>query len=459
VSVAKRWTAVLGEAKASLAESPRLRSWWRLAAAVAVIRLCLLGVYMIDAHLDVGALPGDPFYRSHSCLTAYWRAATLARAGEANLYDPALYEDRRLEGFDVDAYVYPPPFLLWPAGAAVLSNEFKTIRTAWFVVELGLFLWAYGSVAAWIGGRSGGRCLLWLPVVATGLPVLLGMQMGNFHLAAIALAIMAMLAVEEGRPGRAGFWMAVAAGSKLFPVILLVALAGRRKPIPILWTIGWLAILTTITVIVFGTAPLASFSEFQLPRLVDSDRVPWTAPGLFGTVNSSIVGLALKLRAIGVPLGPLGSAAARVIYAIVLLTAALAAGPAEKDAPASPDIERRDVEQARLGSAQSWLAFLALASMGAPFLPDAYGGAVALWLLALVAANARRRQLVWTMFAFVLLWPVLPSRIAAPGFEPLRLVFTLAAQLMFLALTGNIAWRAARRWVTSDISRTGARRS
>jgi hypothetical protein len=401
--------------------------WW-FAAAVAVIRLCLLGAFMIDARFDFGALPGDPFYRSHSCLTAYWRAGTLARAGEVNLYDSALYENRRLDGFDVDAYVYPPPFLLWPAGAAVLSNEFRTIRTAWFALELGLFLWAYGSVAAWIGGRSGGRCFLWLPVVATGLPVLLGMQMGNFHLAAVALAMMAMLAVEKGRHGRAGFWMAVAAGAKLFPAILLIVLAGRRRPTPILWTIGWLAVLTMITVIAFGTAPLSSFVEFQLPRLVDSDPVQWTSPGLFGTVNSSIVGLGLKLRAIGVPLGPLGSAAAGFICAIMLLTAALAAGLREKSAQASPDIQCRDVEQARLGSAQSWLAFLALASIGAPFLPD-----------------ARRQKLSWTMFAFVLLWPVLPSRVAAPGFEPLRLAFTLAAQLGFLALTGSIAWRAARR--------------
>ena len=399
---------------------------------------------MTDARFDFGALPGDPFYRSHSCLTAYWRAAGLAREGEMNLYDSALYENRSLDGFDVDAYIYPPAFLLWPAGAAVLSNDFKTIRTAWFVVELGLFLWAYGSVAAWIGGRSGGRCLLWLPVVATGLPVLLGMQMGNFHLAALALAMMAMLAVEEGRHGWAGFWMAVAAGAKLFPAILLIVLAGRRKPTPILWTIGWLALLTTITVIVFGTAPLGAFLEFQLPRLVDSERESWEAPGLFGTVNSSILGLGLKIRAIGVPLGPLGSAAAAFICAIVLLTAALAAGLSEKDAQAAPDGERRDGEQARLGSAQSWLAFLALASMGAPFLPDAYGGAVALWLLTLVAANARRQQLVWTTFAFVLLWPVLPSRIAVPGFEPIRLAFTLAAQLVLLALAGSIAWRAAR---------------
>ena len=166
-----RWTAVVREAHTALAESPRVRPWWWLVAAAALIRLCFLGAFMMDARIDFGALPGDPFYRSHSCLTAYWQAGALARAREINLYDPALYENRRLDGFEVDAYVYPPPFLLWPAGAAVLSNEFKTIRAAWFGLELGLFLWAYGSAAAWIGGHSGGRCLLWLPVVATGLPV------------------------------------------------------------------------------------------------------------------------------------------------------------------------------------------------------------------------------------------------------------------------------------------------
>lgn len=443
--LAKRWTAVVREANAALAESPRLRWWWWLVAVVAVIRLGFLGAFMIDARFDFGALPGDSFYRSHSCLTAYWRAAELARAGKDNLYDSTLYEKRRLDGFDVDTYVYPPPFLLWPAGAALLSNEFKTIRGAWFVLELAWFLWAYGSVAAWIGGRSGARCLLWLPVVATGLPVLLGLQMGNFHLAALALAMMAMLAVEDGHHGRAGFWLAVAAGAKLFPAILVVLLAGRRKPAPILWTMGWLGLLAAITVVVFGTAPLESFVQFQLPRLFHPEDAPWEAPGLFGTVNSSILGLGLKVRAIGVPLGPVGSRTAGFIYALALLIAALAAGLNErKGLQAAPNIEHRDREQARLGSAQSWLAFLALASMSAPFLPDAYGGAVALWLLALLAVNTHRQQLVWTTLAFILLWPVLPSRIAAPGFEPFRLVFTLAAQLVFLALAASVAWRAAQ---------------
>lgn len=439
----KGWTAVVREANSVLVESPRLRPLWWLAAAVAVIRIGLLGAFMMDARFDFGALPGDSFYRSHSCLTAYWRAAELARAGEDNLYDTALYEERRLGGFDVDAYLYPPPFLLWPSGAALLSNDFKAIRKGWFVLELGCFLWAYGAVAAWIGGRSGARCLLWLPVVATGLPVLLGLQMGNFHLAALALATMAMPAVEDGHHGRAGFWMAAAVSAKIFPAILLIFLAGRRKPAPILWTTGWLALLTAVTVIVFGPAPLASFLGFHLPRLVGPELAPWEAPGLFGTVNASIVGLGLKVRAIGFPLGPFGSHVASCVYAIVLFSAAFAAGLNEKGSPAAPEIDRRAGEQARLLAAQTWLAFLALASMSAPFLPDAYAGAVALWLLALVAAKAHGRQVVWIAFAFVLLWPVLPSRIAVPGFEPLRLGFTLAAQLVFLALAGRIAVRSA----------------
>src|SRR6185503_10918116 len=75
VRLGKGWTAVVREANSVLVESPRLRPLWWLAAAVAVIRIGLLGAFMMDARFDFGALPGDSFYRSHSCLTAYWRAA------------------------------------------------------------------------------------------------------------------------------------------------------------------------------------------------------------------------------------------------------------------------------------------------------------------------------------------------------------------------------------------------
>ncbi|HMJ55843.1 MAG TPA: glycosyltransferase family 87 protein [Polyangiaceae bacterium] len=435
------------EAKTVLAEHPGWRWCWRLAAVVAVVRLLLLGAFMVDARLDVGALPGDAFYRSHSCLTAYWRASALAREGVVNLYDAALYEKHTIDGFDIDAFLYPPPFLLWPSAAAALSDRFAVVRVGWYVVELGLFVWTFASVSVWVGGRSGARCLLWLPLVVTGLPVLLGLQMGNFHVAAVVLAVIGMVAVEEDHPGWAGFCLAVATGAKVFPGILLVVLLGRRKLKPVVWTLGWLVAQTAATVVLFGTAPWKSFLRFQLPQLFAVDAAPWEAPGLFGTVNSGIFGFALKLRALGLPMGPVGASRVALLYTVALLVGAVVAGMRTarlKNAEASVAADDRRGDEDRLRAAQMWLAFLGLASLRAPFIPDAYAGAAALWLLALVACDGRRTRSPWIALAFLALWIVLPSRIAMPRIEPLRLSFTLIAQLVFLALAGGVAWRAVR---------------
>ena len=412
------------------------------------MRLLLVGAFMVDARFAFGAaLPGDAFYRTHSCLTAYWQAAALARDGAINLYDAALYEHHTVDGFGIDAYLYPPPFLLWPTAAALLTDNFRVARVGWFVVELGLFIWAFGAVAAWVGGRPGARCLLWLPVVMTALPVLLGLQMGNFHLAAIALAMLGMVAVEEEHPRWGGFCISVAIGAKLFPAILLIVLAGRRKPTPILWTLGWLVAETAGTLVLFGVAPLKSFIAFQLPQLFHGDPAPWEAPGLFGTVNSSILGLALKIRAVGVPIGPVAASVMGWVYAVTLSIGALAAGVMHaKDKPGEAAAEARHSrgDEERLRSAQAWLAFLGLASMAAPFLPDAYAAVASLWLLAL-AGPARRSRRAALAVGFLVLWPVLPSRIAVPGFEHARLTFTSVAQLVLLAVAGGVAWNVGRR--------------
>jgi alpha-1,2-mannosyltransferase len=435
------------QARTALAQHPRWRWWWRLAAAVAVVRLLLLGVFMVDARLDVGALPGDAFYRSHSCLTAYWRASLLARENVDNLYDQALYEKHTIDGFDVDAFVYPPPFLLWPSVATFLSDRFAVIRVGWFLVELCLFLWTFTSIAVWVGGRPGARCLLWLPVLVTGLPVLLGLQMGNFHLAAIVLAMIGMVAVEEDQPGWAGLCLAAATSAKLFPGILLVLLAGRRKLKPVVWTLAWLVAQGAATTVLFGTAPLKSFFFFQLPRLLAVDVAPWEAASLFGTVNSGIFGLSMKLRALGLSIGPLGASSVAWVYTAALLVGAVVAGMrlARRDGPdAMVAADDRSSSEERLCAAQIWLAFLGLASLRAPFVPDAYAGAAALWLLALLACNDRPLRSLWIALAFFALWIVLPSRIAVPEIESLRLPFTLLAQVVFLALAGGVAWCAVR---------------
>jgi hypothetical protein len=413
---------------------------------VAALRVLCLGAFMIDTRLDLGAVPGDAFYRSHSCLTAYWCGETLARSRVSNIYDDKLYEGRQIDGFDVDPYRYPPPFLLLPRAAKLVIDDFATLRASWFIVELGLFVYAYGALAAWIGGRRGAHIILLMPVVVTGLPVLMGLQMGNFHLAAIALAVLGMLAVERDRGAWAGFCLAVSSVAKFFPAILLVFLLTRRKYQPVLWAAGWLILLCLASVALFGLAPFHAFVEIQLPELFGPDLEAWEAARLYGTVNSSIFGLALKLRAIGLPFEPFAASVVGWFFGAAVCVGAVRAGAARRHADevrsATPAACRNDAY--RLREAQLWLAFLALASLGARFTPDAYAGSPALWLLALVAVDPRRPKPAIVVAAFLLLWVVLPSRLALPGIEGPRLMFSLGAALVFLTLAGTVGWRCHR---------------
>lgn len=142
------------------------------------------------------------------------------------------------------------------------------------------------------------------------------------------------------------------------------------------------------------------------------------------------------------------------LYAVALLLGAVVAGTRiarREGADAMVAADDRSGSEDRLRAAQIWLAFLGLASLRAPFIPDAYAGAAALWLLALVACDDRPMRSLWIALAFFALWIVLPSRIAVPEIEPHRLPFTLVPQLVFLALAGSVAWRAVR---TSASKRT-----
>jgi hypothetical protein len=135
------------------------------------------------------------------------------------------------------------------------------------------------------------------------------------------------------------------------------------------------------------------------------------------------------------------------LYTVALLVGAVVAGMRtvrHKGAEAMVAADDRIGSEDRLRAAQTWLAFLGLASLRAPFIPDAYAGAAALWLLALVACADRPMRSLWIALAFLALWIVLPSRSAIPEIEPLRLPFTLVAQLVFLALASGVAWRAVR---------------
>jgi hypothetical protein len=176
---------------------PVLGALWLLLGLVAAARLAGVALFMVDVEqAQYSAYGFDEFYIRHNCFSAIWKAAELARGGTENLYDPTHYagfENR----FKLDEFLYLPPFLIVPQAGLALGGDFLGLRALWFALSGLALLGAMLAVPAWIGGEVGRRAALLVPLMWLATPVVLTLQLGNFQLLAIALALLAMLAFER----------------------------------------------------------------------------------------------------------------------------------------------------------------------------------------------------------------------------------------------------------------------
>src|SRR5690606_7696010 len=131
-----------------------------LAALLSILQVARVSVFMADpTRTDAQIVPGVEFLETHSCLTAYVRGAELAQDRVDNLYlaerwpqtvDAPVRPTTAFSPFDIDAYFYPPPFLLIPAAILTpLRGDFLAQRALWFGIN-GLLL----AAAFWLGARG-----------------------------------------------------------------------------------------------------------------------------------------------------------------------------------------------------------------------------------------------------------------------------------------------------------------
>jgi alpha-1,2-mannosyltransferase len=99
----------------SLSRRPALCALWMVLALLALVQTARLSAFMADpGRTQHSLMPWNDWLTHHSCLTAYTEAARLSDEGKPNVYDPQIYSGRRIGGFRVDQFHYPPPFLLLP---------------------------------------------------------------------------------------------------------------------------------------------------------------------------------------------------------------------------------------------------------------------------------------------------------------------------------------------------------
>jgi hypothetical protein len=99
--------------------------------------------------------------------------------------------------FRVDQYEYPPPFLLAPRALSVVAPGFLRLRASWFGLSGLVLLAGLLGAARAMAPPAGARALLLAPVVLVSLGTLNTLQKGNVQLVVIAMAVLAMAALER----------------------------------------------------------------------------------------------------------------------------------------------------------------------------------------------------------------------------------------------------------------------
>lgn len=381
-----------------------------LATIAALLELARLCVFIVNpAAVGFAASPsrGLGLPAKHSCLSAYYVAARSV-ATVPNVYAWDLYsfpdegpaaprKPRPIGPFDIDAYEYPPPFLLLPRALAILTPEFLRFRMVWFALNGAVLVIGLLVVARMLGPVAGTRALLFSPLVlASDIPIAT-LQVGNLQAIVSSLAMIAMVLFTQRRYAAGGALLAFATVSKLFPGLLLVYLLVQRKWRALAWTVGLCIVLIAISLVDTGWAPYRAFLD-HFPRLMSGEafpafRRPWAV-----AQNFSVPGMVLKLRLFGVTGASFG--AMKIVgwmYTLILLAATVF-------------VARRT--QTREQEPLAWLMILILASLRSPFLP-LYAVIPVLWFLTLLAAmvSPTLKMLLGVLLAWTILNIVVPASV------------------------------------------------
>lgn len=364
-------------------------------AVLAIVLVSRLAVFMINpAQTGYSTLPSSDWEIRHSCLTAYFVAGNVVR-GTPNIYDSALYaapdddpakprKPQMMGIFRVDQYEYPPTFLLAPRAVSLVAPGFLRLRSTWFGLSGLVLLAGLLAAARAMAPAAGTRALLLAPVVLISLGTLSTLQKGNVQLVVIALAVLAMAAIERRQRAAGGAMLAFVTVAKLYPGLLVVYLLVRRDWRALAWTAVFGVFFVALTVADMGWQPFVAFRE-HFSGLLSGEAFPAFRSPAAVAINFSIPGVLFKLNLFGV--SNLGFGAARVVGTLYMLVAVAATVFLALRAP-------------RAGTGPLlWLTVLLLATLRSPFLPWAYATFPGLWLLTLcVAAGVPR---AWTLPKFL----------------------------------------------------------
>jgi hypothetical protein len=410
-------------------------------ALTAIVQFSRQSVFMLDVQRRAySAAPADPWRVQHNCLTAYVEAARFASKGVDNIYQGTLYQPRTIGPLAVDAYHYPPPFLILPASVrAIVGGDFFAFRRAWFAMQALVLAGVTIGIGVWIGGLPGALTIVGALFTLSTPMVITALQTGNLQLTAIPAAVASFLALCSGRLRSSAVVLAFMAASKVFPGILVVYLLAARRWAAIAWLAAAGAVLLIVTFLTFGAAPLRAFVHDELPAISNGAAFPHAEQPRILAGNQSVYGLTVKLRALALPaLDRSRGLAIASAYGFVVVVLALAAGWRAEMVLTGPD--------ARLTLTCTALALVTLASYRSPFVGGVYGLVSTIWLATLLAARAENQTRyvagLAATFVLCLVMSFLPTPSSVP--PPHLIVLSIVVFLIALLVNGAVAVRALR---------------
>ncbi len=426
-------------------QKPLLSSLWIFIALIALTQTARLSVFMIDpSQTHYSLFPGDKWFVEHCCLTAYSESARLAMDGEKNIYTPELYFGaefiknknfrQKIDGFNVDGYHYPPPFLLLPIMArAVVGGNFLDLRMLWFALGVLSLLFTIGFITFRLEPEGRLRMIGMAPLFWCSVPVLAGLQMSNVQIIIIAISIISMAAFTYNKPV-GGILLAMSSVAKIFPGILMVYLLAQKKFREVVWVVGFAVVLSIIAFLVVGPNPFQAFIGYELPKLSSGEAFSGPFSRAFAVAaNMAPFGIPLKLGQLGVP--GMTLEIGRIVSSVHLLMVLILAIWSGRQKP------RSNTEMISV-----WISLLSLGSLVSPFAPANY---VLVPVVLLVCLNRE----FFRPLAAIIIWLVISAPFLISREAPflIQALCFLPSQIIAIAVPAFILYRAGLK-VTSKQS-------
>ena len=441
-----RWVAELPLAAAR--RRPVLAVAWLAVLAAGALQTTRASLYADDpTRPEYSVAPGNPWRVEHCCFTAYAEGARFASDRVANVYDRSLYvpapdRPRHIGPLKVDPFHYPPTFLLLPGAVRVLAPAFLDSRRVWFGLQALVLGGALLAVGWWVGGERGRRVALLAPLAWAAPVTFISLQMGNFQITAVPLALIGMMLAWSRRNAAGGALLAFTAAGKVFPSMLVLHAAAALRWRAVAWIAAMALAFTLATAAAFGLDPFIEFVRDEFPRLVSGASFPQTEiPGTM-PVNMSVYGMTAKLRLLGATWldQPAGKHVGQ-LYALLLASFVVWAGFRVRARP------NRDQPSDRLHLVMLWLAILNLASLGGPFVPVMYGTVGTLWIVTLLAAAADASSTFWSWILLFVVMTAATLIVPTPRPTEMPAVSTLVVSLLLQVGVFGVNLWAAARWV------------